>query len=71
MNTDRRKVLVLGDSFEKLPEIGDSSVDSVVTDPPYGLAFMGNKWDEFSGSKELQRWSCRWASELTDFVDGG
>ena len=23
----------------------DSSVDSVVTDPPYGISFMGKKWD--------------------------
>lgn len=23
----------------------DNSVDSIVTDPPYGLAFMGKKWD--------------------------
>jgi len=23
----------------------DSSVDSIVTDPPYGLSFMGRKWD--------------------------
>ena len=23
----------------------DNSVDSVVTDPPYGLGFMGKEWD--------------------------
>jgi len=23
----------------------DNSIDSIVTDPPYGLAFMGKKWD--------------------------
>lgn len=25
--------------------MNDNSVDSIVTDPPYGLSFMGNKWD--------------------------
>lgn len=26
-------------------EMDDASVDSIVTDPPYGLGFMGKKWD--------------------------
>lgn len=25
--------------------LGDSEVDAIVTDPPYGLGFMGKKWD--------------------------
>lgn len=25
--------------------LGDNSIDAVVTDPPYGLKFMGKKWD--------------------------
>ena len=37
--------LLTGDSLEKLKELPDNSVDSVVTDPPYGLSFMGKKWD--------------------------
>lgn len=36
---------MLGDCLEKLKDIPDNSVDSVVTDPPYGLSFMGKKWD--------------------------
>jgi site-specific DNA-methyltransferase (adenine-specific) len=28
-----------------LRTLADSSVDAVVTDPPYGLAFMGKRWD--------------------------
>lgn len=47
--------LTLGDSLEKLKELGDNSVDSVVTDPPYGLAFMGKKWDYDVPSVELWR----------------
>lgn len=26
--------------------IADSSIDSCVTDPPYGLSFMGKDWDK-------------------------
>jgi site-specific DNA-methyltransferase (adenine-specific) len=37
--------LILGDCLEKLKDLPDNSVDSIVTDPPYGLSFMGKKWD--------------------------
>lgn len=37
--------LLLGDCLEILKELPDNSVESVVTDPPYGLSFMGKKWD--------------------------
>ncbi len=34
-----------GDCLEVLRTLADRSVDAVVTDPPYGLAFMGKRWD--------------------------
>lgn len=34
-----------GDCLEVLASMPDASVDAVVTDPPYGLSFMGRKWD--------------------------
>ena len=37
--------LILGDCLEKLKELPDNSVDTIITDPPYGLKFMGKKWD--------------------------
>lgn len=37
--------LLLGDCLEILPTLASCSVDSIVTDPPYGLSFMGKKWD--------------------------
>jgi len=37
--------LELGDCLEKLKELPDNSVDSIVTDPPYGLGFMNKEWD--------------------------
>ena len=34
-----------GDCREQMHHIDPNMVDSVVTDPPYGLSFMGNAWD--------------------------
>ena len=39
------KTLHLGNCLEVLRGMPDCSVDAVVTDPPYGLSFMGKKWD--------------------------
>lgn len=38
--------LLTGDSKEKLKELPDNSVDSLVTDPPYLINFMGKDWDK-------------------------
>jgi site-specific DNA-methyltransferase (adenine-specific) len=37
--------VILGDSREKLKDLPDNSVDSIVTDPPAGVNFMGREWD--------------------------
>jgi DNA modification methylase len=34
-----------GDCLEVLKTLPDCSIDAVVTDPPYGLSFMGKRWD--------------------------
>jgi hypothetical protein len=36
-----------GDLFDVLPTIEAESIDSCVTDPPYGIGFMGREWDTF------------------------
>jgi len=45
--------LILGDCLDKLKELDDNSIDSIVTDPPYGLSFMGKKWDYDVPSQEI------------------
>jgi site-specific DNA-methyltransferase (adenine-specific) len=42
---DDRVTLYHGDCIEVMRTLPDSSVDAVVTDPPYGLEFMGKDWD--------------------------
>jgi site-specific DNA-methyltransferase (adenine-specific) len=45
--------IIHGDSLDKLKELEDNSIDSIVTDPPYGLSFMGRKWDYDVPSQEI------------------
>jgi DNA modification methylase len=57
--------LHLGDCLEVLRTLPDCSVDAVVTDPPYGLSFMGKKWDYDVPSVEV------WAECLRVLKPGG
>ena len=41
----------IADALDVLAGIADASVDAVVTDPPYGLEFMGKAWDSFGGER--------------------
>ena len=54
-----------GDCLEVLRTMPDNSVDAVVTDPPYGLSFMGKKWDYDVPSVEI------WAECLRVLKPGG
>ena len=51
--------LILGDCLEKMKELPDSSIDLCLTDPPYGLEFMGKEWDKWTDSFTEQ-----WASAV-------
>lgn len=37
--------LILGDCLEKMKDLPDNCIDSIVTDCPYGISFMNKKWD--------------------------
>jgi DNA modification methylase len=38
-------MIIQGDCLEKMHEMADNSIDFILTDPPYGLYFMGKNWD--------------------------
>lgn len=40
-------MIIQGDCIEVMAGMPENSVDAVVTDPPYGLSFMGKEWDKF------------------------
>ena len=42
---DTHATVYHGDCLDVMRELPDCSVDAVVTDPPYGLEFMGREWD--------------------------
>ena len=48
--------LILGDCLEKLKEIPENSIESVVTDPPYGLTATNKKGKKSQGGFMNQKW---------------
>lgn len=37
--------IICGDCLDVMKNMGDNSISCIVTDPPYGLSFMGKEWD--------------------------
>lgn len=54
-----------GDCLEVLRTLADASVHAIVTDPPYGLSFMGKRWDYDVPSVDV------WAECLRVLKPGG
>jgi DNA modification methylase len=46
-----------GNNIELLRTLPDCSIDSIVTDPPYELGFMGKKWDSSGIAYSVELWS--------------
>ena len=45
-----------GSNLDILPALPDNSVDSIVTDPPYELGFMGKSWDSSGIAYSTELW---------------
>lgn len=50
-------VVYHGSNLDVLPTLPDNSVDSIVTDPPYELGFMGKSWDSSGIAYSVQLWT--------------
>ena len=46
-----------GDCYEVMKSMPDNSVDSIVTDPPYELGFMGKSWDSTGIAYSAEMWA--------------
>ena len=57
--------LHLGECLAVMRTMADNSVDAIVTDPPYGLSFMGKRWDYDVPAVEV------WAECLRVLKPGG
>jgi DNA modification methylase len=49
--SDESVQLYHGDCLDVMASLPDASVDAIVTDPPYGLGFMGKAWDSFASER--------------------
>jgi DNA modification methylase len=64
LRTNMQEV-IHGNCLEVLKQFPDNTFDSIVTDPPYGLAFMNKKWDYDVPSIEI------WQEVLRVLKPGG
>jgi site-specific DNA-methyltransferase (adenine-specific) len=49
------------DALALLPTLPERSVDTVVTDPPYGIGFRDEPWDSRPSTATFEEWACDWA----------
>jgi hypothetical protein len=49
-----------GDCKEVLAELAPGSVQSIISDPPYGLTFMGKGWDDLGKGPQQRKWHQEW-----------
>jgi DNA modification methylase len=79
----KRWGLVHADALDLLRALPPSA-DVVVTDPPYGIAFLGNAWDgkdirraanhgggQLGAAEAFQRWTTAWARECRRVLKPG
>ena len=56
MSKENPIVFLQGDCRKVLRKLGENSMDSVVTDPPYNLKFMGKAWDATGIAFQPEMW---------------
>ena len=56
MISTKNATVHFGSNLDVLPTLEDNSVDSIVTDPPYELGFMGKKWDSSGIAYNVELW---------------
>lgn len=47
--------IIRGEAIAVMQQMADESIDAIVTDPPYGLGFMGKKWDDLPPGEDWAR----------------
>jgi hypothetical protein len=52
-----KNIILEGDCLEVMKTFPDNSVDSIVTDPPYELGFMGKSWDKTGIANNKEMWA--------------
>lgn len=70
---DPEQTILEGDAFDTLAEFDGESFHAIVTDPPYGIAFMAdhNEWDSFDSPKAYQEWCEQWTIDALRVLKPG
>jgi site-specific DNA-methyltransferase (adenine-specific) len=64
-------IVYQGDCINVMSEMPEASIDAIITDPPYGLEFMGRDWDGFGTPIGFQTWTESWAREAFRILKPG
>jgi site-specific DNA-methyltransferase (adenine-specific) len=59
MSTPPQNEVIIGDCADVLKQFPDEYFDAVITDPPYGINFMGKEWDRALPSLDALKECCR------------
>jgi site-specific DNA-methyltransferase (adenine-specific) len=63
--------LIEADANLALAHLPADSVDAIVTDPPYGIGIVGERWDRSPGGEAFERWTRAWAEQCRRVLKPG
>lgn len=55
-------MIIQGDCLKQLGTLDKELIDSLITDPPAGISFMGKSWDDDKGGRD------QWIAWLTEVM---
>lgn len=64
-------LLLNDDCMTVLAALPENSVDSIVTDPPYGIGFMAKGWDAMGAGPAQRAWHSAWLAEALRVLKPG
>lgn len=64
-------MIIHGNCIKEMRKMNPNSLDGLVTDPPYGLDFMGKHWDNKGTPRSFQRWCRIWATAAIRIMKPG
>jgi len=77
-DSTKRWGLIEADALALLAKLPENSIDAIVTDPPYGIAFHGEAWDgagnagkHLSDGEAFAAWTRVWAAECRRVLKPG
>jgi DNA modification methylase len=63
--------LIEAEAVAVLAKLPENSVDAIVTDPPYGIGFHNEAWDNPATKDAFTSWTATWASECRRVLKPG